>query len=638
MKISNLKRFMASLLAVVMLFSVVGISPAVFADDADAVAPVLKANTGAVEVIIKDGTDVRDALAKALLANYDELTAEQIAAIDWQFECKGYTKADIAHAGGKTAWGTINGFTKTEKVLFVTTYYYYAALAEQNDGDSFQIRIGDNGDVRTITKVNKYTGNIAFNDTIPAVKIPYNEDLSIDFATLYQRVFDAAVNASASTPVLTRDDVTIEYKYDIVGSVSKWEPLEGTTSLSAITEGTYDVKFSLTGNDTYGNAEGTRSITFVGREAAPFQILVPEGPIGIKYANATDIDYAATETAIRNALIQALDENIPADEVKVEYKAGLGIFKSIDYKASVDSNAFGIGTQIIKLTWAGNAQYKPLEVTIENVEFTDGRIATSIVYKDGAQITYNMEASVMEEAIIKSVIDHSASTLPENVSVSDFTIEYYSIDVDGLKAEHKDWVPVAGGKGGLFDAYDFPQMGAGERQIRVTFNGNADYRPCDAGEFTLTVNKADVKVTINDPIKIMYAGEPIDASKYVSTDPADPALDIYIVYVGVNTNKQTTVYLQLTGDKENFINGINAVLEFVGLPTLNDGMTVGEFKEALNKALSLVDNGATELIVNGILKQYGLTYQDLKDLVEALNKITIADNLLFAIGAPAHAG
>lgn len=86
-KISNLKRFMASLLAVVMLFSVVGISPAVFADDADAVAPVLKENTGKVEVLIKDGVDVRDALAKALLANYDELTAEQIAAIDWQYEC-----------------------------------------------------------------------------------------------------------------------------------------------------------------------------------------------------------------------------------------------------------------------------------------------------------------------------------------------------------------------------------------------------------------------------------------------------------------------------------------------------------------------------------------------------------------------
>lgn len=634
MKTSNLKRFMASLLAVVMLFSVVGISPAVFADDA--ATPVLKEDAGAVEVIIKDGVDVRDALAKALLANYDELTAEQIAAIDWQYECKGYVKADAAHVGGKTAWGTINGFEVTEKVLFTSTTYYYAALTAQNDGDSFKIRMGPNGEERTITKVNKYTGKIELNDTIPAVKIPYNEDISIDFATLYQRVFDAAVNASACTPVLTRDDVTIEYCFIDAGAFGKdWVSLEGGTVAPAVKEGTYEIRFSLTGNDTYGNAEKTCNITFEGRDAAPFQILVPEGSIGIKYANATDIDYAATETAIRNALVQALDENIPADEVKVEYLAGLGEFKPIDYKAALDKNKFGVGTQTIKLTWAGNAQYKPLEETVENVDFTDGRIATSIVYKDGAQITYNMEASVMEEAIINSVIDYSASTLPENVSGSDLTVEYYGSYIDVFSKEHNAWVSIAGGKDGI---YNYPQMGAGEQQIRVSFNGNADYRPCGAVEYTLTVNKANVTVTINNPIKIMYAGEPIDASEYVSTDPADPALDVYIVYVGVNTNKQTTVYLQLTGNKEDFVNGINALLKYFDLPTLNDGMTVGEFKAAVNGALSKVDGKVTEALVNWALKDYGITYKDLKGLMDALNNITIADDLLFAIGAPAHAG
>ena len=136
----------------------------------------------------------------------------------------------------------------------------------------------------------------------------------------------------------------------------------------------------------------------------------------------------------------------------------------------------------------------------------------------------------------------------------------------------------------------------------------------------------------------MYAGEAIDSSEYVSIAPKDPALDVYIVYVGVNTNKQTTVYLQLTGNKEDFVNAINALLKYFDLPTLNDGMTVGEFKAAVNEALSKVDNKFTEGLVNWALKDYGITYKDLKGLMEALNKITIADNLLFAIGAPAHAG
>lgn len=71
---------------------------------------------------------------------------------------------------------------------------------------------------------------------------------------------------------------------------------------------------------------------------------------------------------------------------------------------------------------------------------------------------------------------------------------------------------------------------------------------------------------------------------------------------------------------------------------MNEGITVGEFKEALNKALEKVDNKLTEFLVNQALKKYGLTYQNLKDLVDALNQIKIADNLRFAIGSPAHAG
>lgn len=281
---------------------------------------------------------------------------------------------------------------------------------------------------------------------------------------------------------------------------------------------------------------------------------------------------------------------------------------------------------VYKLRLAGTTT----EVTIDKFS----KYTTEVKLNEGASITYNMDASVMEEAIVNNMVNFADSKLPEGVTASDFTVEYYGSYVDIFEVEHNAWVSLAGGKSGI---YTYPQMGAGEWQVRVTYNG-ADYYKASSNTGTLTVNKADVTVTINEPIKIMHAGEPIDASTYVSTDPADPALDIYIVYIGVNTNKQTTVYLQLTGNKEDFVNGINALLKFFDLPTLNDGMTVGEFKAAVNKALSLVDNKVTEALVNLALKDYGLTYQNLKDLMEALNKITIADDLLFAIGAPSHAG
>lgn len=520
MKNSNLKRFMASLLAVVMIFSVVGISPAVFAEGA--VAPVLKENSG--EVIIKSdmtNDEVAQILNKALISNYDELDDATKAALQWEYYCEGKN-------GWLTndAWGSINGFTSTKKIGKKEKTYTHAALKDADNGD-YQVRLAGTTTEATLVKVDKYSSTIAVNKEVTEIGLTFNADNTINYEALAQRIFDVLVNTAACTPTITRDDVTIEYKY-VFGGVPVWKPLEGTTSHSALKEGAHDIKITFNGNDAYKATEATHTANFV-----------------------------------------------------------------------------------------------------------DNRIASSIVYKDGAQITYNMEASVMEEAIINSVIDHNASALPENVSASDFTIEYYGSHIDAFGKEHNAWVSIAGGRDGI---YDYSQMGAGEQKIRVSFNGNAEYKPCGAAEYTLTVNKADVKVTINEPIKIMHAGEPIDASTYVSTDPADPALDIYIVYVGVNTNKQTTVYLQLTGNKEDFVNGINALLKFFDLPTLNDGMTVGEFKAAVNKALSLVDNKVTEALVNLALKDYGLTYQDLKDLMEALNKITIADDLLFAIGAPSHAG
>lgn len=520
MKNSNLKRFMASLLAVVMIFSVVGISPAVFAEGA--VAPELKANSG--EVIIKSGMtndEVAQILNKALISNYDELDDATKASLQWEYYCEG--KNGLLT---NTTWGSIDGFTSTKTIWGVGHTYHHAALKDAKAGN-YQVRLAGTKTEATLVKVDKYTSTIAVNKEVTEIGLTFNADNTINYDALAQRIFDVLVNTAACTPTITRDDVTIEYKY-VFGVVPVWEPLEGTTSLSALKEGTHDIKITFNGNDAYKATEVTHTVNFV-----------------------------------------------------------------------------------------------------------DNRIASSIVYKDGAQITYNMEASVMEEAIINSVIDHNASALPENVSASDFTIEYYGSHIDVFGKEHNAWVSIAGGRDGI---YDYSQMGAGEQKIRVSFNGNAEYKPCGAAEYTLTVNKADVKVTINDPIKIMYAGEAIDSSEYVSIAPKDPALDVYIVYVGVNTNKQTTVYLQLTGNKEDFVNGINALLKFFDLPTLNDGMTVGEFKAAVNKALSLVDNKLTEGLVNWALKDYGITYKDLKGLMEALNKITIADNLLFAIGAPAHAG
>lgn len=463
MKKNNLKRFLASLLAVLMLASVTGVSPAVFADNetgtteptesTEPVAPVLKENTGAVEVLIKSDTDVKDALAKALLANYSELTKEQIAAIDWQYECEGsgkYNPGRLSTTPKKTAYNTafgpIVGFT---------------------------------------------SGTTAKNN--------YNED----------------VNVTCTHPALISQKADSSFKVCI-------------------------------GND---------------------------------HDNYREI-------------------------VKVD------------------------------------------------------KYSSKIVLKKNASITYNMDAANMKEQIFNNAIDWEASDLPakETLSINDFKFEWKTLpeftdklplDKDKLEG-FKGFAPIEGGKGVDFinKLLDCPMMGAGDQTIRVKFNGNGDYKASNV-EGALKVEKANVTVTIKDPIKVIHAGEKIDAKEYVSTDPADPALEIYIVYVGVNTNKESTIYLQVSGDKQNFIDGISdfqkEYLKYAEEDTLrgklNDGITVGEFKEMLNGILSYVDNDFTKFLVNIALNKYGLTYDNLKDLLGALEKVSgIANNLRLAIGSPAHAG
>ncbi len=463
MKKYNLKRFLASLLAVLMLASVTGVSPAVFAEDVgsaplsqeETVEPVLKEKSGAaVEVLIKDGTDVKDALAKALLANYGELTAEQIAAIDWQYECEGSGKfqagklSTTMKTAYNTAFGSVDGFTSTTVAKDnykndVTVTCTHKALVEQKANSTFKVCIGsDTANYREITKVDKYNG-------------------------------------------------------------------------------------------------------------------------------------------------------------------------------------------VVKLI-------------------------------DKATITYNKDASVMKQQIFDNAIDWANSALPakETLKVSDFTFDYKALptvianlgldtDLDALKG----FAPIEGGKGSDFlnMTLSYPQMGADEENyqvIRVKFNGADDYKASKEVTGDLMVKKADVKVTINEPLKIMYAGEKIDAATYVSTDPVDEALDIYIVYVGVNTNKQTTIYLQVTGTKEEFIKGVSEIQKFFNVPEdetieakLNKGMTVGEFKDAIRPYVDkAINSPVNKLLLNAILKNYGLTVDNINDLINALDNIKIADNLLFAIGSPAHAG
>lgn len=192
-KNSNLKRFMASLLAVVMLFSVVGISPAVFAEDA--VAPELKANSG--EVIIKSGMtndEVAQTLNKALISNYDELDDATKAALQWEYKGYGYTKNGVPSA--KKHWGTINGNVSfTEKHGFTYFKYVSEALKDADNGD-YQVRLAGTTTEATLVWVDKYTSEVVLKAGTTCASSPRKAQLS---TTLPQALSTTGSPVSASS-------------------------------------------------------------------------------------------------------------------------------------------------------------------------------------------------------------------------------------------------------------------------------------------------------------------------------------------------------------------------------------------------------------------------------------------------------
>lgn len=266
MKKYNLKRFLASLLAVLMLASVTGVSPAVFAADVGSaplsqektVDPVLKDKSGAaVEVIIKGDTDVKDALAKALLANYNELTKEQIAAIDWQYECVGYRRIDAAHTTpSDPKWGSINGFTSDGGIL---GDYIYAALAAQKNDKTFKVCIGsDTANYREITKVDKYSTTLVLNQ---GVSVPYN----MSAAELEKSIINSVIDKNSSTlPAdVTSENFTVckLLNLGLFWAENSLADKSGRPTVDAGDTPTIRVKYK--GNDTYKECSADVQITIV---------------------------------------------------------------------------------------------------------------------------------------------------------------------------------------------------------------------------------------------------------------------------------------------------------------------------------------------------------------------------------------
>lgn len=481
----------------------------------------------------------------------------------------------------------------------------------------------------------------------PTFKLAFTADGAAIYDNIRQQVWDAVV--VSTNPALTVDDVTIEYyataESGSWGSVGKaWMPLEGGTkdllTYPAIGEGTQEVRITWGGSKDYAAWQWQGNVAVTGRAAAPFTRKEGVTEVSMVYNKDQSINYEATAQALREALLVSADPNVSINDVTVEYNAGTDLaknFRPLDFDGF--GFKFGLNEQTIRFTWRGNADYQAYTAEV-TVEMTDSREASAIVLKPSISLIYNKDAAAMTQQIFEYVIDWDDSTLPDKstLSADDFTIEYYATakvvagDLGGDVGLQK-WVPIEGEEGisvGKLQ-YFYPQMGAGEQQIRVTFNGNETYRSSEAEEGSLTVKKANVSVKVHSTS--IYADE-VPGEGFVTTDPVDD-FDIFTVYTGVSS-----VFVQLPERYTDnaFIKAVDPVLEKVGLRTIQDimdkGITVGELKQNLDK----IANGSEYAVVREALKLMGVDVATLQQIINVFNKITLLDNVRIALRTPDQVG
>lgn len=647
----KLQRLLACLLAVLLLSQVGAFSPAVFA--ADDIDYTLQNGTAIIKSTMTTD-EVNHALTRALVKDFDQKSedtqAKLLDDLKWEYKCEGESKTGAIK---NTAWGTVDGFTSTKKVLWTDYTCTHPALKDNKDG-SYQVRVVGTETAVTLTKAEKRSSSITLKQDA-SVKLPYKEDGTLDFDALRENIFSLVVEST--TPKLTVDDVTIEYYAKFATEADRqWVPLEGKTitlfgkeyGYPAISAGEQKIKVSYNGSDDYYKAVPVETtVNFLDRAAAPFQLKQGVTEVSMVYHKDQSINYEATAQALREALLESTAPNVSINDVTVQYNAGIGAIKNyqpLNYSPTgsdfIDQLVkFGLGSQTIRFTWRGNADYQAYTAEV-TVEMTDSREASAVVLKPSISLIYNKDAATMTQQIFEYVIDWDDSTLPDKstLSADDFTIEYYATakvvagDLGGDVGLQK-WVPIEGEEGisaGKLQ-YFYPQMGAGEQQIRVTFNGSETYRSSEAKEGSLTVKKANVSVKVHSTS--IYADE-VPGEGFVTTDPVDD-FDIFTVYTGVSS-----VFVQLPERYTDnaFIKVVDPVLEKVGLRTIRDimdkGITVGELKQNLDK----IANGSEYAAVRDALKLMGVDVATLQQIINVFNKITLLDNVRIALRTPDQVG
>lgn len=323
----NITRILAVLLAVLLFGQLAAFQIPAFA--ADVVPDV---HDGAA--YIPDDADVNDLLSQTLLSNYSDVGTQE-----WEY------KATSTLSGGATKWVPVTGTTagiipaltagKAGFPALDVLGVSYPALDSQSPAQDYAVRLKGTTEVYTFTKLaqpaDADTDTPADTpaqtpDTTPAdtpeepadtpetsdetyqVNIPYTANGAIDFDALRAAIVAAVLPGTDATSVTVTQQHKGAFKTYWVDLEGGWA---GITKVSAVSAGTYEMKLTANGTDTF--------VTVTLKDArADAKIVLKEG-VSVTYTKD-----AAMRTQILDKLVDwsqtTVSKEAAAKSMVIEYK------------------------------------------------------------------------------------------------------------------------------------------------------------------------------------------------------------------------------------------------------------------------------------------------------------------------------
>lgn len=324
----NITRILAVLLAVLLFGQLAAFQIPAFA--ADVVPDV---HDGAA--YIPDDADVNDLLSQTLLSNYSDVGTQE-----WEY------KATSTLSGGATKWVPVTGTTagiipaltagKAGFPALDVLGVSYPALDSQSPAQDYAVRLKGTTEVYTFTKLaqpaDADTDTPADTpaqtpDTTPAdtpeepadtpetsgetyqANIPYTANGDIDFDALRTAIVAAVLPDADATSVTVTQQHKGAFKTYWVDLEGGWA---GITKVSAVSAGTYEMKLTANGTDTF--------VTVTLKDARTQAKIVLKEGVSVTYTK----DAAAMRTQILDKLVDwsqtTVSKEAAAKSMVIEYK------------------------------------------------------------------------------------------------------------------------------------------------------------------------------------------------------------------------------------------------------------------------------------------------------------------------------